>query len=191
MKTPILLIGGGGHCHSCIDVIESEGRMSIAGIVDPLLVRGSEVLGYFVYGNDDLPRLIARTPNVLITVGQIKSADTRVRIYHDLCRLGAKFPTVISPHAIVSRHADIGRGTIVHHGAIVNAAAYVGHYCIINSKALIEHDAYISDFSHVSTGAIVNGGCYVDEGSFVGSNAVIKQGTRLAPRSIVGFGGKR
>ena len=34
MKDPIILIGGGGHCKSCIDVIESEGRFQIVGIVD-------------------------------------------------------------------------------------------------------------------------------------------------------------
>jgi len=33
MKEKIILIGGGGHCKSCIDVIEQEGRFIIAGIV--------------------------------------------------------------------------------------------------------------------------------------------------------------
>lgn len=42
MKTEILLIGAGGHCPSCIDVIEQEGRFSIAGVVDK--VRGAESL---------------------------------------------------------------------------------------------------------------------------------------------------
>ena len=33
-KPEILLIGGGGHCHSVIDVIEQEGKYKIAGIID-------------------------------------------------------------------------------------------------------------------------------------------------------------
>ena len=33
-KKQIILIGGGGHCKSCIDVIESTNEFSIAGIVD-------------------------------------------------------------------------------------------------------------------------------------------------------------
>ena len=33
-KRPILLIGGGGHCASVIDVIESQGIYKIMGIVD-------------------------------------------------------------------------------------------------------------------------------------------------------------
>ena len=34
MKQRIVLIGGGGHCKSCIDVIEQQGVYQIAGIVD-------------------------------------------------------------------------------------------------------------------------------------------------------------
>ena len=34
MKKNIILIGGGGHCKSCIDVIEAEDKFEIAGIVD-------------------------------------------------------------------------------------------------------------------------------------------------------------
>ena len=30
----IVLIGGGGHCRSCIDVVEEEDKHRIVGIVD-------------------------------------------------------------------------------------------------------------------------------------------------------------
>ena len=40
----IILIGGGGHCHSVIDVIEQEGRFRIKGIVDKTKLLGSSVL---------------------------------------------------------------------------------------------------------------------------------------------------
>ena len=34
MKEKLVLIGGGGHCRACIDVIERENKYQIAGIVD-------------------------------------------------------------------------------------------------------------------------------------------------------------
>ncbi|MGJ0312293.1 hypothetical protein [Aliarcobacter cryaerophilus] len=34
MKEKIVLIGGGGHCHSVIDVIEQTNKYEIIGIVD-------------------------------------------------------------------------------------------------------------------------------------------------------------
>jgi hypothetical protein len=59
MKEQIILIGGGGHFKSCIDVIEQEGIFDIAGIVDISEKRGLIVLGYPVIGTDaDLPEFI-------------------------------------------------------------------------------------------------------------------------------------
>ena len=38
----IILIGGGGHCKSVIDVIEQEGQFKIVGIVDRPELLGTE-----------------------------------------------------------------------------------------------------------------------------------------------------
>ena len=74
----IILIGGGGHCRSCIDVIEAEGIYEIAGIVNQSEENKEQVLEYDVLGDDgDLPELLKKHPNALITVGQIKSAEDR------------------------------------------------------------------------------------------------------------------
>ena len=34
MKKKIIIIGGGGHAHSCIDTIEQSNKFKIIGIVD-------------------------------------------------------------------------------------------------------------------------------------------------------------
>ena len=51
-RQPILLIGAGGHCRSCIDVIEQEGRWDIAGLVGQKDDIGASVLGYKVIASD-------------------------------------------------------------------------------------------------------------------------------------------
>ena len=48
----IILIGGGGHCKSVIDVIEQEDKFKIAGIIDKSELLDSNILGYPVIGND-------------------------------------------------------------------------------------------------------------------------------------------
>lgn len=50
---PILLIGGGGHCLSCIDVIEQEGNYQISGIVDRAEKLGQTILEYPVIGTNN------------------------------------------------------------------------------------------------------------------------------------------
>jgi hypothetical protein len=54
MKLPkIILIGGGGHCISCIDVIESTSKFEISGILDLRQNIGKSVLGIPIINTDD------------------------------------------------------------------------------------------------------------------------------------------
>ena len=186
MKEKIILIGGGGHCSSCIDVIEQEGRFTIAGIVDVPEKKHDNVLGYPIIGSDaDLSELIKSVPNVLITLGQIKSPIRRMELFNDLMQMCALFPMIQSPLAYVSPHAQIAEGTIVMHHALINAGARIGRNCIINNKALIEHDVVIEDHCHISTGAVVNGGVTIGSGSFFGSGAVSKEYTSIPANSFI------
>jgi len=186
MKENIILIGGGGHCRACIDVIEKEGHFIIAGIVDMPEKKHQNVLGYPVIGSDaDLAKLIKSFPNVLITLGQMKSPTRRKELFNDLRQMGACFPVIQSPLAYVSPHAQVAEGTIVMHHALINAGARIGINCIINTKALVEHDAVIEDHCHISTGAVVNGGVKIGSGSFFGSGAVSKEYTSIPPNSFV------
>ena len=186
MKEKIILIGGGGHCKSCIDVIEQDGCNAIAGIVDVPEKEQHNVLGYPIIGSDaNLEELIETFHNVLITLGQIKSPARRMELFDDLKQMGACFPVIKSPLAYVSPHAQVAEGTIVMHHAMINAGASVGRNCIINTKALVEHDAVIEDHCHISTGAIVNGGVKIGSGSFFGSGAVSKEYTLIPSNSFI------
>jgi len=172
----ILLIGGGGHCHSVIDVIELEGKYKIAGIIDKKELIGQDVLGYKVIGcDDDLEQLLDTYKHAVITVGQIKSNSLKVKLFNQVKLLGYILPTIISPLSYVSKHSQIEEGTVIMHQALVNANVKIGKNCIINTKALVEHDATIEDNSHISTSSVINGGVVVKENTFVGSNATTKE----------------
>ncbi|WP_457749361.1 NeuD/PglB/VioB family sugar acetyltransferase [Sulfurimonas sp.] len=172
----IILLGGGGHCKSVIDVIELEGRFEIAGIVEKFEGESSEVLGYPLIGTDDeLEVLREAYEYAFVSVGHIKSNSVRVKLFKKLKKLDFIIPVIISPLAYVSKYAKISEGSIVMHHACINAGAKVGKNCIINSKALIEHDSVVEESVHVSTAAIINGGVLVKANSFIGSNAVTKE----------------
>jgi sugar O-acyltransferase (sialic acid O-acetyltransferase NeuD family) len=187
--TAIVLVGAGGHAAACIDVIEAEGRFEVAGLIGTAAETGRRVLGYPVLGVDDeLPRLVAGRPAALVAVGQIATAEPRIRLFERLERLGCELPVIVSPRAHVSRHARLGAGTIVMHGAIVNAGALVGRNCIINSQALVEHDAVIGDHCHIATAAVINGAVRIGAATFIGSNATVRQGVNVGERCIIGMG---
>jgi sugar O-acyltransferase (sialic acid O-acetyltransferase NeuD family) len=183
---PIILIGAGGHCKGCIDVIEQENKFRIAGLVDVQDRLREKILGYEIIATDeDLPRLVNEYSYFLITIGQIRSAEKRIRLFDSLRKMGAQFPTIVSPLAYVSKHACIGKGTIVMHQALINSGARVGENCIINTKSLIEHDVAIADHCHIATGAVVNGGTRIAQQTFVGSNGVTKEYITIGESSII------
>jgi sugar O-acyltransferase (sialic acid O-acetyltransferase NeuD family) len=185
----LLLIGGGGHCRSCIDVIESSQHYVVGGVVERETQAGGTMLSYPILGNDDdLPQLLQKYPAALITVGQIKSAESRIRLFERLKFLGAELPSVISSHAHVSRHALVAAGSVVMHGTILNASVWVGENCIINSQALIEHDCVVEEHCHISTGAKLNGNVYVETGCLIGSGAIIREGVRIGANSLIQAG---
>lgn len=180
MKEKIVLIGGGGHCHSVIDVIEQENKYEIIGIVDTKENIGKKILDYEIIAcDDDLETIFQICKNAFITVGQIESNKIRVKIYNNLKQIGFNLPMIISPLAYVSKHSVIEEGTIIMHQALINANVKIGKNCIINTKALIEHDCVIGDNCHISTASVINGGVTVKENSFFGSNATSKQSIEI------------
>jgi len=189
MKPELILIGGGGHCKSCIDVIERENKYRIAGIVDTHEKKKQHVLGYEIIASDDeLAELSKQYSNFLITLGQIKNPSKRIALFRQLAKESVCFPIVVSPHAYISLHAQIGEGTVVMHGAVVNAGAVIGKNCIINTSAVVEHDAVIGDHCHISTSCVVNGGAKIGNCSFIGSNAVIREYIEIGENSVIGAG---
>lgn len=180
MMKKIILIGGGGHCHSVIDVIEQEKKYEIIGIIDKEELVGNTILGYKVIGTDsDLEKIYSHCENAIITIGQIESNKLRVKIFDKLKHIGFNLPVIISPLSYVSKHSSIDEGTVVMHNVLINANAKIGRNCIINTKALIEHDVYIGSHCHISTASVVNGGVSIEDNTFLGSNVTSKQGIKI------------
>src|SRR5574344_1755645 len=171
MKEKIVLIGGGGHCHSVIDVIEQTNKYEIIGIVDTKENIGKKVLDYEI-----------------IAIGHIKTNELRKKLFEKGKNIGFDFPTIISPLAYVSKYSFIDEGTVVMHHALVNANVKIGKNCIINTKALIEHDCIVEDNCHISTASIINGGVVVRENTFFGSNAVSKEYIEIGKNCLIGGG---
>ena len=188
IKPNLVLIGGGGHCISVIDVVENTNEYNILGILDSN-IKEDNLLGYEILGGDNLiPELVNQNTYFLITVGQIKDHSIRKKIAINLKENNAKIATVISANAYVSKHAQIDEGTIIMNNAIVNANSKIGKNCIINTKSNIEHDVLIGDFCHISTCAVVNGNTVVGNGSFIGSNSTISNNIIIEENSVISAG---
>ena len=110
-KPSLILVGAGGHARSCIDVIERQGQYQIAGLIGIPDEVQTQPLGNDVIGTDsDLQELAKTYQYALITVGQIQTAEHRIRLYQQAIQLGIQLSIIISPTAHVSRHATLGEG---------------------------------------------------------------------------------
>ena len=145
------------------------------------------MLGYKYIGCDnDLKNLRKKYDAALITIGQIKTAKVRKKLYNLVKSLGYKLPVIEAPSAYVSKHTKIGEGTIIMNQVMVNADVTIGTNNIINSKVLIEHDVFIGDYNHISTGAKLNGNVSVGNECFIGSNTTFVNDIKIGDNTFIG-----
>jgi len=189
MSKYILLIGGGGHCNSVIDVIESEGIYSIMGILDSKEKIGQKILGHEIIGSDDdIEEFLKICKNFHVTIGHIKNNNKRQFLFYKVKELGGNFPTIIASTAYVSKYSNIAEGTIVMHNVTINSNVKIGVNCILNTSSVIEHDSIIENHCHISTGAFINGECRIGENSFIGSNATVIQSITIGKKNLIAAG---
>ena len=183
----LILVGGGGHCKSVIDVAESAG-FQIQGILDINENVGKKVLGYSIVGTDDQIPDYVNDAVFIVTVGHIKDAALRIKLHQKIVDAGGRLATIIASTAHVSKYAQIGEGSVIMHQAVVNADAIIGRGCIINTFSNIEHDAKIGNYCHISTGAMINGNCVVGNETFFGSQSVMVNGIEITAGCVIGAG---
>tara|TARA_Y100000590_G_scaffold440319_1_gene565549 strand:- start:198 stop:812 length:615 start_codon:yes stop_codon:yes gene_type:complete len=183
----IILIGAGGHANSCIDVIETEGKYNILGLIDNNISKNKRIYNYKIIGTDkDLKIIKKKCENAIICIGQIKNYETRLKIYKLLKKNKYTLPIIQSPKSYKSKHSKIGDGTILMHGSIVNIGSIIGENCIINTSSLVEHDVIIGSHCHISTKAVVNGGARIGDCTFIGSGSVIHHNVKIGKNCIIG-----
>lgn len=183
----VVLLGGGGHCRECVDIIELEGKLRIFGIIDTYAKPGTLIAGHPVLGDNSYLEKLRRSgmPNLVLAYGISGSQADRGRHFRELLALGHAFPAIVHPKASVNRQASIGRGVQVMGGGLIGSLARIGDACIINSNAVVSHDCEIGTNVHIAPGALLAGGVKVGEDSVVGMGATIYMRVRIGSGAIV------
>jgi sugar O-acyltransferase (sialic acid O-acetyltransferase NeuD family) len=189
VRQALVLVGGGGHSISCIDVIESTGKYKIEGIIDKPERVGEKVEGYLIVGTDkDIESLNHNNLGFVITIGHVRESKLREAVFCRLMNMKVHLPNIISPFAYISSNVQMGIGNMVMHQAVINRGTVIGSACIVNTKALLEHDVNIGDLNHISTGAILNGKVQLGNRIFVGSGAIVNNNLSIHDGTTVGAG---
>jgi len=185
----IIILGAGGHARSCIEVVESTGKYNIVGLVTSNTEVNKPISGYRIIGHDeDLPDIYQSVASAVSGLGQIRDATLRKQVVLKAKEAGFRFPSIIASSAYVSKHVQLGEGSMVMHKTLINSGVVVGEFSIINSGAILEHGVEVGEFSHISTKVVVNGDSKVGSEVFIGSGSIVRQNLNIGRNSFISMG---
>lgn len=190
MSEKLLLIGGGGHCKTVIEAIESQNCYDEIGIIDVSENVGKQILSCKIVGTDlELNRFFNDGfKNAFIAMGTIGNPYKRISLYMKLKEQGFSLPTISHRSASISQYARIAEGSLIAKNVIINADTTIGKCTILNTGCIIEHDCKIGDFSHIAPGTVLSGNVIIGKAAHIGSNSVIRQNSVIGDRTIIGIG---
>lgn len=186
----IILLGASQHAKVIIDIIEHEGRYTIAGLLDDNRPQGETVLGYSILGREaDLPRL-RRELSLCGLIVAIGDNFVRMQATERIEQLCPDLPFVMAVHpaATIARDVAIGSGSVVMAGVTVNPCATIGRGCILNTQSSLDHDSQMHDFASLAPHAATGGQCVIGKCSAVCIGAVLAHGILVGEHSVIGAG---
>ena len=97
-KNSIVIVGGGGHARTCIDILKQNKDYEIIGIVDTKIKPGTEISGINVIGNNSILKQL-RDDGVAYAVngvGSVSNPSARKRVYDLLweCSFAGWWPSL-------------------------------------------------------------------------------------------------
>ncbi|HCE2997510.1 TPA: acetyltransferase [Vibrio parahaemolyticus] len=185
MNKTCAILGASGHGKVVAEIAELNGYTNIE-FFDDRWPELQNVEHWPVKGNSETLLKVASHFN--LTVIAIGNNEVRLEKQKLLSIAGAKFSVLEHPRATISRHSQLGVGTVVMAGAVINPFVKVGKACIINTAATIDHDCSLADGVHVSPGCNIAGGVIIGEGSWLGIGSQVKQLVSIGAGVTVGAG---
>lgn len=182
----LVIFGAGGHGRVIAEMAADAG-WNVIGFVDDAPVDDSDC-GFPVAVLGSRQWLLDHKGDDLSACLGIGDNYVRKSLTSLLLSEGIEIETVISPRAIVSPTARIGRGAVIMPGAIINSRASIGEGAIVNSGAILEHDTKLGDFAHLSPQAVVGGAAKIGELAHVGLGACVLPMVSIGRRSVLGAG---
>ena len=189
MSRPVIIVGGGGHAHVIIDAL-TRGGISVIGICDPALSKGSlGPLGVLVLGNDSaLSGYPPSDVDLVNGVGSTSSTDSHRQVFEVFSRRGYRFVSVVHPSAIIARDVRVEEGGQLMAGVVVQAGTVIGRNTIVNTGSCIDHNCRLGDHVHVAPGVTLSGGVTVGSNTHIGVGASIIQSVIIGEHCLIGAG---
>lgn len=186
---PVYCIGAGGHCKVVLDLLHCL-NAQVAGYHDFQKAAWLENLGIPRISRMDVEQLSKKKAQFCMAFVGRSPEDLKKRYLEmeSYQTLGACFPSIIHPHAVISSDVAFGSGVQVFAGTIVNAGASIHNAVILNTGSIVEHDVVIEQGSHLAPRATVLGGARIKEYAYLGAGCMIIQNRSVEAGSFIKSG---
>lgn len=190
LMSKIFLFGGGMHGHTCIDVIEKQGKYEIIGIIDSQKTIGTFINGYQIIGRmEDLPKLITKYN---IKKGFIAIGDNWVRniLSREIYSYDPDFEFInaIHPTAVFGKNIRLGKGILIGAQTFISSSCVIGNFCLIHHKVLLGLHNQLGNYSSISLGSLTGGKVTIGENSAITICATIQDRLNIGSNSVIGSG---
>jgi sugar O-acyltransferase (sialic acid O-acetyltransferase NeuD family) len=188
--TKLLIIGSSGHAAVLVDAIQVSGSYRIAGYLDDTMAPGTVRRGYPILGAIENVTAVCDEHGIADAVIAIGDNWWRRHVHEKLIKWfpPLKFPVVLHPSAVVSKSAEIGRGTAVLATCHIGPRSKVGAFCILNTGSSIDHDCEMHDYSSIGPGVFTGGLVEIGECSAIGVGASISDRISVGRHAVIGTG---
>ena len=188
-KKNLYVVGSGGHCNACLDIINLQNLYNIVGIIEKNSTNLNNKFGNIAtYKDKEIKKISTNCKNFLLAIGKIGNSKLRENKYHELKKLDVKLMTLISPTAYMANNTEFKDSVHIMHHVLINSNVKICENTIINSQSLIEHDSFIGPHCHISTAVKINGGVTIGRNTFVGSGTIVHEGIRIGNNVTISAG---
>jgi sugar O-acyltransferase (sialic acid O-acetyltransferase NeuD family) len=188
---PLVIYGAGGHAREIAELVRDinadRTQWDLLGFLsDEASARGRELDGLPVLGDQSW---LQQHKDMHVAIG-VGSPSARRAIAHALGTggVGVRSPVLLHPTAVVSRHVEIGVGTLVTAGCIVTVDVSIGTFVVLNRACNVSHDCRLGDYVTIGPGVQLAGNVTIATGCDVGIGASVIQGVSIGEWAIVGAG---
>lgn len=185
MTRSVIVIGAGGHAKVCIELLRAMGEavdFCVGGRDSPPTCVNIPVLE----GDAHLERL--REQGYIRAFVAIGANKVRLKMADMAQALGYELVNALSPSAVISPSATLGRGIAVMAGAVINAESAISDLCIVNTGATVDHDARIGKGAHIAPQCALAGNVTVGDLSFLGVGSRVIPGVDIGEGVMIGAG---
>lgn len=185
-KTPVVLIGYGGHGYVAADILLQSGH-NIPGYCDSECKQSNPYHLAWLGAEDAFfsDQDNCTSYSAFISIG---NGIIREKVFRSLQSKNVNIINAQHPTAVIAGNCNLGKGIFIAANATINPLCAIGDGVICNTSISIDHECVVGSFTHICPGSVLCGNVTVGNRCFIGARSVVIPGVRIADNVVIGAG---